>query len=119
MCFLPFLRAVAVVLDFGAGEPLLHLQVGEGDVVANVRQLEDVCVLAACLPLHILRWNCGRHFLAADVDGYGVSALLVGDVGERRHVIPFLIEGGVLEDVYLVGRLLVGNGEEELTCGIG
>ena len=45
--FLPFLRAVAVVLDFGTGEPLLHLQVGEGDVVANVRQLEDVGVLVS------------------------------------------------------------------------
>ena len=117
--FLPFLRAVAVVIDFGAGEPLFHLQVGEGDVVANVRQLEDVGVLAASFPLHVLRWNCGRHFLAADVDGYGVSALLVGDVGEGRHVIPFLIEGGVFEDVDSVRRFLVGDGEEQLTSGIG
>ena len=117
--FLPFLRAVAVVLDFGTGEPLLHLQVGEGDVVANVRQLEDVGVLAASFPLHILRWNCGRHFLAADVGGYGVCALLVGDVGEGRHVIPFLVEGGVFEDVYFVGRLLVGYGEDDVTSGIG
>lgn len=108
--FLPFLRAVAVVLDFGTGEPLLHLQVGEGDVVANVRQLEDVGVLAACLPLHVLCGNSGRHFLAADVGGYGVSALLVGDVGEGRHVIPFLVEGGVFEDVDSVRRFLVGDG---------
>ena len=117
--FLPFLRAVAVVLDFVTGEPLLHLQVGEGDVVANVRQLEDVGVLVASLPLHVLRWNSGRHFLAADVGGYGVSALLVGDVGEGRHVIPFLVEGGVFEDVDSVRRLLIGDAEENLTSGIG
>ena len=111
--------AVAIVLDVGTWEPLLHLQVGEGDVVANVRQFEDVCVLAACLPLHVLCGNGGRHFLAADVGGYGVSALLIGYVGKGRNVVPLLIEGGVFEDVYSVRSFLVGYCEDDIACGIG
>ena len=96
---------------------MLHLEIGKGDIVADVGEFEDVGVLIAGLPLHILRGDGGLHFLAADADTDGVWPLLIGNVGEGRHVIPFAIERGVFDDMEGVGSVLIGDGEKEESRG--
>ena len=59
MYLLPVFGTAAVVVYITSCQPFLHLQVGEVDYGAGFGNLEDICILIACLPLHELFWHGG------------------------------------------------------------
>ena len=76
-CFLPAAGSVAVVINFLSWQPFLHIQFREGDEAACFCYLEDVCILIACLPLHVFSRNGGKSLVSVDDGADGVSALCV------------------------------------------
>ena len=107
---LPVAGTSAVVVDIGIFVPLLHLHFGEGDAGSGFRNLKDVGILKACLPLHVFAADGGGDLVSFYIGGEDIIALFVmGDI-HGWHEIPFLAKFGLM---VLVVCFLVRDGEFE------
>ena len=107
---LPVAGTSAVVVDIGIFVPLLHLYFGEGDAGSGFRNLKDVGILKACLPLHVFAADGGGDLISFDFGREDIITLrVIGDI-HGWHEIPFLANLGLM---VLVGIFLVRDGELE------
>ena len=88
--------------------PFLHLHIGEGNVGSCYCYFKDVCILVACLPLHIFCRNGGCRFLSVYGGADDVSALRCVTVSQWWNVIPFLSFCSLMIQISI---FLVRNGE--------